>query len=167
MQRVLLTQHQITIVCAIIKRPKKACLKRFALEMAWIIVARTGTAENREKGRRERIFSTRIHLFWMLEEHIIWTYRLPSHVIFNLLQEIKVDLKPSTRSHAIPALSKLLVFFGFRFSGFVASLFLYPLFASNLCCAWYYCIGRYVNEMFIPLPSALLWTCALVLICSV
>ncbi len=40
----------------------------------------------------------------MPEEHIIRTYRLPSHVIFNLLQEIKDDLKPSTRSHAIPGL---------------------------------------------------------------
>ncbi len=30
------------------------------------------------------------------------TYRLASHVIFNLLQEIKDDLEPSTRSHAIP-----------------------------------------------------------------
>ncbi len=46
MQRVLLTQRQITIICAIIKRPKKACLKRFALEMASVIVVRRGTAEN-------------------------------------------------------------------------------------------------------------------------
>ncbi len=48
-------------------------------------------------GRRERIFSTRINLFGMPEEHIIRTYyRLPSHVILNLLQEIKDNMEPST-----------------------------------------------------------------------
>ncbi len=42
--------------------------------MAVIVVARRGTAENREQragGRRERTFSTRINLFGMPEEHVI------------------------------------------------------------------------------------------------
>ncbi len=75
----------------------------------------------------------------MPEEHIIRTYRLPSHVIFNLLQEIKDDLEPSTRSHAIPGLSKLLATVHFLASGSfqytVASLFLYSLFVTALICA--------------------------------
>ncbi len=74
----------------------------------------------------------------MPEEHIIRTYRLPSHVNFNLLQEIQDVFDPSTRSHAIPGLSKLLKFFFFFFSSFqrtVASLFLYSLFAFTLICA--------------------------------
>ncbi len=45
---------------------------------------------------------------WMPEEHIIQTYSMPDHFIFNLLQEIKDDLKPSTRSHATQRLSKLI-----------------------------------------------------------
>ncbi len=40
-------------------------------------------------GRRERIFPHVLIYLDCLEEHIIWTYRLPSHVIFNLLQEIR------------------------------------------------------------------------------
>ncbi len=56
------------------------------------------TTENREcvvEGRG--FFSTRINLFGMPEEHIIRTYyRLPSHVILNLLQEIKDNMEPST-----------------------------------------------------------------------
>ncbi len=44
--------------------------------------------------RTERIVSTRINLLVMLEEHIIRTHSLSSHVIFNLLQEIKDDLDP-------------------------------------------------------------------------
>ncbi len=54
---------------------KKHVLNCFSLK--WL--------EQRVHGRRERIFSTCIHLFWMPEEHIIWKYRLPDHVIFNLL----------------------------------------------------------------------------------
>ncbi len=65
----------------------------------------------------------------MPEEHIIQTYRLPSHVIFNLLGEIKDDLEPSTRSHAIPGLSKLLANLYFlasnSFQRTVASLILF------------------------------------------
>ncbi len=75
----------------------------------------------------------------MPEEHIIRTYSLPSHVIFNLLQEIKDDLEPSTRSHAIPSLSKLHATLHFLASGSfqctVASLFLNSLFATTLICA--------------------------------
>ncbi len=45
--------------------------------------------------RTERIVSTRINLLVMPEEHIIRTHSsLSSHVIFNLLQEIKDDLDP-------------------------------------------------------------------------
>ncbi len=75
----------------------------------------------------------------MPEEHIIRTYCLQSHVIFNLLQKIKDDLEPSTRSHAKTGLSKLLANFHFLASGSfqctVASLFLYYLFATMLICA--------------------------------
>ncbi len=64
---------------------------------------------------------------------------LPSHVIFNLLQEIKDDLEPSTRSHALPGLSKHLANLHFLASGSfrctVAPLFLYSLFATTLICA--------------------------------
>ncbi len=48
-----------------------------------------GTAKNKERMVNGEDFSTCIHLFGMPEEHIIRTYRLSSHVIFNLLQEIK------------------------------------------------------------------------------
>ncbi len=48
---------------------------------------------------------------------------------FHLFQELKDDLEPSARSHAIPGLSKLLANLHFLTSGFfkrtVASLFLY------------------------------------------
>ncbi len=95
--------------------------------------------EQRACGRRERIFYTRINIFGMPDKHIIRTYHLPSHVIFYLLQEIKDDLEPSTRSHAIPGLSKLLATLHFLASGsfqhIVASLFLYSLFATMLICA--------------------------------
>ncbi len=74
--------------------------------MAAIVVAGGGTAENRERVVEGRsFFSTFINLFGKPDEHIIQKYCLPSHVIFNLLQEIKDDLEPSTRSQAIPALS--------------------------------------------------------------
>ncbi len=75
----------------------------------------------------------------MSEEHIIRTHCLPSHVIFNLLQKIKDDLDPSTRSHAIQGLSKLIANLHFLASGSfqraVASLFIYSLFATTLICA--------------------------------
>ncbi len=86
--------------------------------MAAIIVAIRGTAENREHVVEGEDFSTRINLFGMPEEHIIRTFCLPSHVIFNLFHEIKDDMEPSTSSHTIPALSKLLAtlkFLGLRF----------------------------------------------------
>ncbi len=108
---------------------KKHVLNYFALEMAAIIVARRRhRREQRACGRRERIFSTSINLFSMPEEHIIRTYRLPSHVIFKLLQEIKDDFEPSTRNHAIPALSKLL-------ANFISLFFICDY--ANLRCAWY------------------------------
>ncbi len=76
----------------------------------------------------------------MPEEHIMRTHLLPSHVIFNLLQEIKDDLEPSTRSRAIPGLSKLLANLHCLASGSfqrtMASLFFICNYA-NLRCAWY------------------------------
>ncbi len=40
-------------------------------------------------------------------EHIIRKYHLPSHDIFNLLQDIKDDFEPSFKSHTIAPLLKL------------------------------------------------------------
>ncbi len=45
-----------------------------------------------------------VWIYLECQEHIVRTHRLPDHAIFNLLQEIKDDLEPSTRSHAIPAI---------------------------------------------------------------
>ncbi len=79
----------------------------------------------------------------MPEEHIIQKYNLPSYGIFNLLQEIKDDLELSTRSHTIPALSKLLAnlhFFGLRFFLIYCGFFIYLFFIcdyANLPSAWY------------------------------
>ncbi len=115
-------------------------LNYIALEMAAIITARRRhRREQRALGRRERIFSTHINLFGMPEQHIIRTYHLPSHVIFNLLQEIKDDLEPSTRRHIIPGLSEFLATPHFLASGSfqctVANLFFYSLFVTTLICA--------------------------------
>ncbi len=108
--------------------------------MVAIIVARRYRREQRAHGRRERIFP---HILIYLEfqkntlsEHIIYQVML----FFYLLQEIKDDLDPATRrSHAIPALSKLLAHFIFlpfhSFQRTVASLFLYSLFMTTLICA--------------------------------
>ncbi len=78
---------------------------------------------------KDRVFfSTCINLLGMPEEHIIQTYRLASHVICNMLQQIKDDLGPSTRSHTTPALLKLhatLPFLTGSFQHTGASLFLY------------------------------------------
>ncbi len=101
--------------------------------MAAIIFAwRRHCREQREPGRRMRFFFP--HVLIYLECQIIQTYHLPSHVIFNLLQEIKDDLEPKTNRHAMPGLSKLLAplnFFGLWFFS-TASLFLYSLFATML-----------------------------------
>ncbi len=103
--------------------------------MAEIIVARRWhRREQRVCGRRERNFSTRINLFGMPEEHIIQTYHLPSHVIFNLLQEIKDDLESSTRSQAIPDLSKLLANLNFWPPVLFNALWLLYLFGTTLIC---------------------------------
>ncbi len=60
----------------------------------------------------------------MPEEHIIRTYHLPIHVIFNLLQEIKNDLEPSSGVTQYQGSQKI---FGLRFfstyRGFFFSLF--------------------------------------------
>ncbi len=126
---------------------KKHFLNYFALKMDAFVVAKRDTAENRERVVERRVFFPHIliyfewMLFWMSEEHIMRTYRLPSHAIFNLLQEIKDDLEPSTRSHATPALSKLLANLHFllasgSFQSTVTSLFFICDYA-NFHCAWY------------------------------
>ncbi len=141
-QRVLLTLALIKLLefAPLFNAQKKHFLNYFALEMAAIIVGRRRhRREQRVCGRRERVYSTRIILNARRTHFICISYRLPSHVIFNLLQEIKDDLEPSTRSHAIPALSKLLANLNFSascsFQRTVASLFLYSLFATTLICA--------------------------------
>ncbi len=96
--------------------------------------------ESRAGGRRKRIFSTRIILNARITHY---QYCLPSHVIFNYLQKIKDDLEPSTRSHAITGLSKLLAKLHFLASvSFLTycGIVIYLLFIcdnANLCCAWY------------------------------
>ncbi len=148
--------------------PKKHVLHYFTLKMAAIMEFATRRRHRRDErahGRRERIFSTCINLFEKPEEHIIRSYHLPSHVIFNLLQKLKDDLEPSTGSHAIPALSKLLatlyILVTSSFQSTVASLFLYFFFICN-------CATLLVNHpQKFPLPSALFWNCAVTLICPV
>ncbi len=54
----------------------------------------------------------------MTEEKIIQTYRLTSHAILELLNDLQADLEPTTkRSHAIPAMTKLLAALHFFASG--------------------------------------------------
>ncbi len=97
--------RQIIGIAPLFNSLKKHVLKYFALEMpVFSVVRRRLRREHRACCWRERIFSIPINLFGMPEEHIIWAYCLPSHFIFNLLQEIKDVLEPSTRSHAIPGL---------------------------------------------------------------
>ncbi len=56
--------HQITGICPLFNAQKKHVLNYFALEIAAIIVTRRRHCrEQRARGRRERIFSTRINLF--------------------------------------------------------------------------------------------------------
>ncbi len=151
--------------------------------------------EQRARGRMESIFFTLINLF-RKQEHIVQTYHLPSHVIFNilmlmLLQEIKEDLEPPTRSNqAIPGPSKLLANLHFLASGSfqrtVGSLFVY--FVYSKCATmnftalgvlrWSICKWDVASVFFnlrvvskspaeIFTPSALFWNCALALICPV
>ncbi len=135
-QRILLTFAlvKLLVFAPLFNAQIKHVLNYFALEMAAIVARRRHCRVQRARGRRERIFSTCINLFRRQEEHIVQTYRLPSHAIFNLLQE-----KKTTRSHAIPSLSKLLANLNFLSSGCfqhtVASSFLYSLFATTLICA--------------------------------
>lgn len=132
MQRDLL-RFALVKFAPLFNAPKKHILYYFAFEMAAVIISRRRHRRDlRARGRRESIFfSTRINLFRMQEEH-------ENIVIFNLLQEIKDDLQPSTRSHTIPGLSKPLATLHFLASGFfqrtVTSLFLYSLSATALIC---------------------------------
>ncbi len=101
-QRDLLTLALVKLlVFAPLFNGQKSRLNYFALQMAAIVVVRRSLRTKRCV-RRDRIFSTSMNLFGMSVEHIIvYTYSLPSHVIFILLQKIKDRLDPSTRSHAI------------------------------------------------------------------
>uniref|UniRef100_A0A3B4TDM9 DDE Tnp4 domain-containing protein n=1 Tax=Seriola dumerili TaxID=41447 RepID=A0A3B4TDM9_SERDU len=84
--------------------------------MAAVIVARRQRRHNRQ--RRERIFSVRVTLFGMIEEKIIETYRLSGDAILEPLREVGADLDPVTRrSHAVPAMAKLLATLHFLASG--------------------------------------------------
>ncbi len=97
-QHVLLTFALVKLLAfaPLFNAQKKHVLNYFALEMAAIFVARRRhRREQRVCGRRERIFSTRINLLWMQE----WKYCLPSHVIFNLLQEIRQHGTPIYRRY--------------------------------------------------------------------
>ncbi len=76
MQRVLLTfvLVKLLVFVPLFNVQKKHVLNYFALEMAAIIVAkRRHRREQRSRGRRERIFSTRINLFGKntLSKHIV------------------------------------------------------------------------------------------------
>ncbi len=71
----------------------------------------------------------------MPEEHIIQTYRLPSHIIFNLLQEIKDDLE----NQVYQSFSQTFIFglqFFSTYCGVIISLFFICNY-GNLRCAWY------------------------------
>lgn len=81
---------------------------RNCAHMAAVIVARR-RRRNDERRRRERIFHPRVNIFGMNGETLIKTYRLSSIAILELLEELRADLEPATRrSHAIPAMTKLL-----------------------------------------------------------
>lgn len=74
--------------------------------MAAVVRARR---RHRQRQRAERIFSTRITLFQLSEPEIIRRYRLTSHAILQLLNQISDDIEPPTqRSHSIPSVVKLL-----------------------------------------------------------
>ncbi len=64
--------------------------------MAAVIVARRRNRNN-EQRRRERIFLVRVSIFGMTEEKIIQTYRLTSHAILELLNDLQADLEPTTK----------------------------------------------------------------------
>ncbi len=100
---------KLLVFAPLLNTPKKHVLNNFALEMAAITVSRRRHCrELRACGRRERFFPHVLIYFECQKNTIIWAYHLPSHVIFNLVQEIKDNFEPSTRSHAIPCLSKLI-----------------------------------------------------------
>ena len=74
--------------------------------MAAVVRARR---RHRQRQRAKIIFSTRITLFQLSEPEIIRRYRLTSHAILQLLNQIRDDIEPPTRrSHSIPSVVKLL-----------------------------------------------------------
>ncbi len=84
--------------------------------MAAITVARRQRRGQRACGRRERIFPPHVFIYCEHQKNTLSEHRLPSHVIFYLLQDIKDEFEHSTRIHAIPARSKLLASSAFFFS---------------------------------------------------
>ncbi len=125
---------QLLIFVPLFNAPKKHVKLFCARNGCNFVARRRHRREQRARGRRERIFSTHFNLFGMPEEHIIRTYSMPDHVIFNLLQEIKDDLEPSTRSHAIPRLLATHHFLAYRFLLMYCGVFI-SLFATTLICA--------------------------------
>ncbi len=107
MQRDLLTFALVKLLAfaPLFNAPKKHVLKT-VLCLKWKqFVAKRCTAENRKRVVEERGFfliARRTHYLQIIQIN----YYLSNY--FNLLQEIKDGLEPSTRSHTIPALSKLL-----------------------------------------------------------
>ncbi len=110
---------------------KKHVLNYFALEMAAIIVARRHQGAH---GRKMRIFLMRIILNARRTHFIICiSFATQCYFFFYLFQELKDDLEPSTRSHAIPGLSKLLANLHFLTSVFFfISLFFICVYANRL-----------------------------------
>ncbi len=105
MQRDLLTFALVKLLAfaPLFNAPKKHVLNCFVLEMEAICCQEMHRREQKACGRRERIFlnARRTHYLQIIQINYLSNY-------FNLLQEIKDGLEPSTRSHTIPALSKLL-----------------------------------------------------------
>ncbi len=115
------------------------CLTILCLRWLQLLLLGGGTSENREHVLEGRGFFP--HALIYLEchkENIIQTYHLSSHVIFNLLQDIKDDLEPSTRSHTI-LLATLNFLASGSFQHTVPSLFILFFICdyANLRCAWY------------------------------
>ncbi len=67
------TLDKLLVFASLFNTQKKHVLNYFALEMATFVVARRRhRREQKECGWKEKILSTRIDLFGMPEEHIIW-----------------------------------------------------------------------------------------------
>ncbi len=65
---------QITDICSLFNA-QKACLKQFELEMAVIIVARGGTAENRERVVEGRGFYPHVFIYLEFQKNTLSEHR--------------------------------------------------------------------------------------------